>query len=52
MPLELACDACDVVLTADTDDELAELATRHARSIHGSTPPRDHVFARIHLQNR
>ncbi|WP_328530703.1 hypothetical protein OG984_06010 [Nocardioides sp. NBC_00368] len=51
MTFELACDDCDVVLSADTDHDLAELVTRHAQSIHERTPPRDHVLARIHLQN-
>lgn len=50
--LELVCHACDVVLGADTEDELVELATEHARSVHGHAPPRDHVLTRIHRHNR
>jgi hypothetical protein len=52
VPLELDCDACDVVLLADADDELVELVTRHAQSIHESAPAREHVLARIYLQNQ
>ena len=51
-PLELACHACDVVLGADNEDDLVDLAAKHALSIHGHAPPRDHVLARIHLHNR
>ena len=52
MPLELVCHACDVELRADTEDELVDLSLKHALSIHGHEPPRDHVLARIHLHNR
>ncbi len=52
MVLELTCHACEVVLAAETEDELADLATQHALSIHGHAPPREHVMARIHLHNR
>ena len=51
MPLELVCHACDVALQADTADDLADLASKHALSIHGHEPPREHVLARIHLHN-
>lgn len=52
MPLELICHACDVGLQADTEEELAELGVQHALSLHGHTPPHDHVVARIRHQNR
>lgn len=51
-PLELVCHACDVVLCAGTVDDLVDLAIKHALSIHGHEPPREHVLARIHLHNR
>lgn len=52
MPLDLVCHACDVVLSADNEDELVDLTSKHALSIHGHEPPREHVLARIHLHNR
>ena len=51
-PLELVCHACDVVLSAGADDDLVGLAIKHALSIHGHEPPREHVLARIHLHSR
>ena len=52
MPLELVCHACEVTLHADTEEELADLAEQHALSIHGHTPPREHVLARIRHHNQ
>ena len=52
MPLELVCHACDVTLHADTEEELAALAEQHALSLHGHTPSREHVLARIRHHNR
>lgn len=51
-PLELVCHACDVVLSADNEDGLVDLAIKHALSIHEHEPAREHVLARIHLHNR
>lgn len=51
MPLELNCHACDVVLTAESEHELVDLATEHASSVHGHTPPREHVVTRIRRHN-
>lgn len=51
IPLELHCDTCRVCLHADTEVELVELATRHALSIHGHAPTRDHVLIQIRHQN-
>ena len=51
MALELVCHACDVTLRADTEDALADLAEQHALSVHGHTPPREHVLARIRRHN-
>ena len=52
MRLELVCHACDVRLQAETEEELAELGVRHALSIHGHAPPREHVVARIRHHNQ
>ena len=52
MPLELLCHACDVRLQADTEDELVDLGTQHALSMHGHAPSRDRVLSRIRNQNR
>lgn len=51
MRLELVCHACDVTLQANTEEKLAELAEQHALSVHGHTPPREHVLARIRQHN-
>lgn len=51
-PLELTCHACDVILQAETEQDLIDLGQQHARSMHGHEPPRDQVLARIRLQNR
>ncbi|WP_146844887.1 DUF1059 domain-containing protein [Cellulomonas terrae] len=51
MPLELTCHACDVVLSAESEDELVDLATAHALSVHGHTPPRDNIVTRIRRHN-
>lgn len=51
MPLEFACPACDVALQADSEGELVDLASKHALSIHGHEPLREHVLALIHLHN-
>ena len=52
MALELTCRACGAVLTAETEDELAELGEEHGRE-HGHTKPqdRDHTIARIQRHN-
>lgn len=51
MPLALTCHACDVVLSAESEDELVDLATEHALSVHGHTPPRENVVTRIRRHN-
>jgi predicted small metal-binding protein len=52
MKLQLVCHACDdLVLQADTEDELVTAATEHARSAHGHAPPREHVLGRIRRHN-
>ena len=50
--VELTCHACDVVLQAETEDELVELGIQHALSIHGHEPSREHVIARVRHHNR
>ena len=48
MTLSLNCRRCGIVLSADTEEELAVLGQEHARQ-HGHTKPmpHDHVLARI-----
>jgi len=48
---EVTCHACDVVLGAESEDELVDLVTQHALSVHGHAPPRDRVVARIRRHN-
>lgn len=50
--LELVCHACDVVLQDEMKDELVELVSRHAESIHEHLPPWDQVLSRIRMYAR
>ena len=52
MTVSLTCKACGKELTADTEDELAELGQLHGQE-HGHDKPlsRKHVLARIRRHN-
>ena len=48
--LSLICHSCDETIEAESENELADLATAHAQK-HGHTPPREHVLQRIRHHN-
>ena len=52
MPLKVDCHACSLAFHAESEDELVVLAAQHALDVHGHSPPREHVLARIRKQNR
>ncbi len=52
MSVSLTCKSCGAELTADNEDELADLGQRHAQEHgHQGSPSRDHILARIRRHN-
>jgi hypothetical protein len=52
MTMTLTCHSCGQVLSAETEDELADLGQAHAvEHGHHLPPPREHVLARIRRHN-
>lgn len=52
VPFKVDCHACSLALHAESEEELVVLAVQHALAVHGHSPPREHVLARIRKQNR
>jgi Protein of unknown function (DUF1059) len=50
--VKLTCHACDETFSAETEEDLADLATEHAAAKHGHRPDQAHVLARIRHANR